>query len=805
MTVDEQIQEQILWEHECIRRGSDRYYAQQDRLKSSGQGDQADNMSLLLRDRIEDVALELETIHKTTVGKGAGTNWLLDRALVEGDYHRLAFIGMKVVFQVMLMPRNNTVLKICLDIASRLEADVKCIIFEAMHPNYYAVVNNSFKTQKVKDYKHRHKVMMLKYNEFDIGWHDWTQANKAHIGSKVLLAIMNVFDDIIYVHKQWERGKGTAILKTTEEFEVWTEEFEKVRSIMHPFLLPLKIPPRAWTQGKGGGYYTPQMTARLPFVKTRGKAHTDYVKQHPMEHHTDAINKMQRTAWKVNNEVLEVQKLVYEKGLKVGIPSSQELVVPSFPEHLKSIEKDTLTEAQRKEVSNWKARAKAVHGKEQERKGQVLAFMQSHALAKELEDWEEFYFAYNADFRGRIYCATSGLSPQGADAAKGLLQFAKGVELGESGVYWLAVQGANTYGNDKLKYDDRVQWVMDNEDYIHRVVDDPISAREFWGNADKPYQFLAFCFEWARSDYGRDPKTKGYLPVGLDGSCNGLQHFSAMLRDDVGAKATNLCNSELPSDIYQDVADVCMKKLQAEFDDCGDARAKIWLRVGVNRKCAKRPVMTLPYGATQESARHYIMEYVQANWGKFNLSEKHQWEFAVYLTPILWESIGEVVVAARAAMSWLKKCVGPEYSHWVTPLGFPVYQYYKKVESILIATMLNGSLSLSLKDVEQPGLPNSYAQKNGVSPNFVHSIDSTHMVMTINDTDFHSYAMIHDDFGTHAGRTEELFTSIRKTFKELYTKYDPLQEWAEQVGKECPLIKGVYDINDITDAAYFFG
>ena len=294
----------------------------------------------------------------------------------------------------------------------------------------------------------------------------------------------------------------------------------------------------------------------------------------------------------------------------------------------------------------------------------------------------------------------------------------------------------------------------------------------------------------------------GRIPVGLDGSCNGLQHFSAMLRDEVGAKATNLANSDLPADIYGEVATVTTEKLRQS----DHPYAKIWLRVGVNRYCTKRPVMTLPYGATQQSARQYIMEYVIANWTKFDLDDKLQFEMAKFLTPILWQSIGEVVIAARGAMSWLQKQIPQDFVAWVTPIGFPVYQYYQKVNSVEIRTQLNGGCRLWVQDYED-ATPNRIGQRNGVAPNFVHSIDSTHMVMTINAMDKECLAMIHDDFGTHAGHTQKLFTEIRSTFCKLYTEHNPLTDWANQLDIDVDTMPriGTYDINDIKAAEYFFG
>lgn len=44
------------------------------------------------------------------------------------------------------------------------------------------------------------------------------------------------------------------------------------------------------------------------------------------------------------------------------------------------------------------------------------------------------------------------------------------------------------------------------------------------------------------------------LPIHQDGSCNGLQHYAALGRDEDGAKEVNLLFAEKPADIYSSVA-----------------------------------------------------------------------------------------------------------------------------------------------------------------------------------------------------------------------------------------------------------
>jgi len=48
-----------------------------------------------------------------------------------------------------------------------------------------------------------------------------------------------------------------------------------------------------------------------------------------------------------------------------------------------------------------------------------------------------------------------------------------------------------------------------------------------------------------------------------DGSCSGIQHYSAILRDPVGSAAVNLAPDTKPHDIYKDVAEVAKIKLES--------------------------------------------------------------------------------------------------------------------------------------------------------------------------------------------------------------------------------------------------
>jgi hypothetical protein len=68
-----------------------------------------------------------------------------------------------------------------------------------------------------------------------------------------------------------------------------------------------------------------------------------------------------------------------------------------------------------------------------------------------------------------------------------------------------------------------------------------------------------------------------------------------------------------------------------------------------------------------------------------------------YLAQVVWQSIGDVVIAARAAMSWLQTATrlashnGIDELWWTTPAGFEARQSYKEMDYKRLDTTFLGS------------------------------------------------------------------------------------------------------------------
>jgi DNA-directed RNA polymerase len=300
-----------------------------------------------------------------------------------------------------------------------------------------------------------------------------------------------------------------------------------------------------------------------------------------------------------------------------------------------------------------------------------------------------------------------------------------------------------------------------------------------------------------------------------------------MLRDPVGGRAVNLVPSDVPEDIYQRVADVCTRRLRglATLGDNNSAGATNWLNLfdevlgrdaGMPRALSKKPVMTLPYGSTTSACTQSIFHWVYANASTF-FPKNTNFRHAIYLSPILWDSISEVVIAARAAMAWIQAsssilskqgyCI--EYK---SPLNFPVKQANPKLKIRRINTIIGGRVQVNYGT--ELGQLNVRKMRQGSSPNLIHSMDASHMMMCVNaglDRGIHSYAMIHDDFGVHASRIDEWQGIIRKTFVQLHTEHDILAEFKalHETRHDITLpdlpSKGTLDLNGVIDSPYFFG
>ena len=639
--------------------------------------------------------------------------------------------------------------------------------------------------------------------------------------------------------------------KTLEFIRKYNEDYGYYR----PVTLPMVIPPKDWDNLYQGGYYT----LSLPLIKSKfqSEKQVEAVAQGDLSRVFQSINTLQSVPWRINQRVLEFARAVVDTPLGESVfPYQRD---PGKPEWTPEdglgddLESRKIRLENRRELALWhKARAR---GRSKEL--QVRACLD---LGHRFRTFPRLYFPHQVDFRGRIYSSPLWLSPQGPDYSRGLLEFAEGVELGTVGAYWLYVHAANTFGYDKVSLDERVQWVVDHLDDILATAQDPWDNR-WWltGDPKKHLQFLAACFE-IQGYHEVGPTYKSRIPVAVDGSCNGLQHLSAMLLDEVGGQHTNLVPSDKPADIYAEVARQALGILRdwasayetpeaarAAYDaqdeeyrakwagkrpKDGDQRTQwaddrsawwktaaahwgnLWVSWGhLNRSAVKRCVMITPYGGTQQAMMEYLREYY--NEVDQVLAPEAETKGLIVLTKAVVTAIGRVVVASKDAMEWLQKCAGVFDGPvaWTVPSGFVCFQDYRNVRSEIVATRVSGKIRKYTFGVETED-PDKAKAKQGIAPNVIHSLDASALVDTValgTQEGITAWSMIHDSYATHAARMPVLNHCLRKAFVETYSRKCVLSDLRDQWVSQCPQgefpevpQKGALDLRRVMRSKYFF-
>ena len=644
--------------------------------------------------------------------------------------------------------------------------------------------------------------------------------------------------------------KERRYLKPTQKTLSWIAQTNEHMACFSPSFLPCVIPPKHWSNPFNGGYHTNQIKP-LSLVKTPITAYLEELENRPTAMSTTyaAVNAMQDTAWRINTKVLDVALYFWEIGNgSAGLPTREE------PEHPLCPVCGGIVENNHACFKNGKNSEKLVYWKKEMRKYyNSLTVLYSKRfqtaeilhIAQLFRNEKAIYFPYQLDFRGRAYAVPVFLNPQGCALAKSLLEFAEGMPIDTpEAEEWFYIHGANLFGEDKISFSERCQWVEKNHDKIIASASNPLDNR-WWCSADDPFSFLAWCFEYK----GYKEQGANFLShccISMDGSCNGLQHFSAMLRDEIGGKSVNLVPQEKPADIYSDVAEKVREKVEKIYNDPNinpeeKRLAKQWLDWGITRKITKRAVMIVPYSGTEMAAREYILDAIyeqdealaQAALDGIDIENKQipwktayeKWDAKNFIAPLVWEAINETVIAARAAMDWLQKVAKLASEEglpivWETPTGFPVLQAYPNTRSRRVKTCVREE-TLYFYLQERPNEItkdiDKIRQKNAIAPNLIHSLDASVMMLTIEACKakgINSFGMIHDSYGTHAKMASDMAKILRQVFISLYESHDILSEFEGFIKDILPKdrhqdipakpSKGNLDLNLIQQSKYFF-
>lgn len=559
------------------------------------------------------------------------------------------------------------------------------------------------------------------------------------------------------------------------------------------------------------------------FIKHAGKSVLSQINPEDTPIPLDAVNRLQRCGWVINQDVYKVFKHFYKAGNSPKAFPHQDETKPKVSRSGLATEAAFIIEGAEKMGGNT------------------------------------FYHQYNCDFRGRIYPLSAFLNEQSSDRSKGILLFDEPKPLGEDGLYWLLVHTANVWGEDKLALDDRAQFVQDHFNEWESYAEDPINNTG-WMDADKPWSFLAAVMELNKLQYAEGDVSEFLcaLPVFVDGSNNGVQHMAALTLDEKTAPLVNLVPQNLPGDVYMAVCDAVYEQVKvdynpdlddalmtflgrldalvsdldeiphsdkkARFDQIAELRAEYNLKeLAPNyfmkitdkkkrRKMVKRPVMTLGYGGTRGGFAGMIMEDNKQE-SQYFRNMQHCW--ARYFGDLIYFTCrGNETTEARlpglAMMLDLFEGLAKDASEsnskltWRTPVtNFPVTQHYMKAKTKRVEFRYKGDLmKLNVQFYEEMSLDKT-KQKTSAAPNVIHSFDSAHLQMTVVGHEFRT-ATIHDSFGCLPADMGELFVGVRETFVDFYETNPLASLLSQRNAMERMPQQGSLNLEDVIKSDFSF-
>ncbi|CAD8112182.1 unnamed protein product [Paramecium primaurelia] len=567
--------------------------------------------------------------------------------------------------------------------------------------------------------------------------------------------------------------------------------------------LPMIYPPAKWMDTQIGGYYLkPTNLIRIQDQSLQ----EDAAKRANLQNLYDILDNISKVAWRVNNKVLNIAMQVWEQGGGIAeVPKRQH-------------DKTYVFEHQIKECKSYEEKYQLLKKIQSQRDLYSLQcdFTLKLGVALAFNGCSKIYFPHNMDFRGRLYPIPPHLNHMGPDIARGLLEFSEGKKLGKSGLRWLKIHLANKMGKDKLSMADREDYVDQNIDSIIKCAEDPIKYQD-WAQLEDAWQSLAAMFDYVAAIKSPNPEEYvSHLHVHQDGSCNGLQHYAALGRDVEGATQVNLANTSKPGDVYTHVAGMVERRVEFDAKDplSKDHIIALKLQNQIKRKIVKQTVMTSVYGVTFIGAREQIHRQLKDK-GIIGDDDHLQYQASIYLARITLDAIKDLFEGAHKIKQWLIKCatiISNENQpvSWITPLGLPVIQPYRSLNKYDEVKTLISNVSI---EADAANLPiNKVKQRSAFPPNFIHSLDSTHLMYSSIEClkQGITFAAVHDSYWTHACHVDKLNELLRDQFVRLHSQ-PLLEDLRDSFQRRFPHLefppipeRGQFDLEKVKQSVYFF-
>jgi len=607
------------------------------------------------------------------------------------------------------------------------------------------------------------------------------------------------------------------------------------RALVIPLDLPMIVKPKDCNEETSGGYLLNDIEYSEPLINKKifynlpseiGKKNKIFF----------SLNKMMSTAYKINKDLLDY--------LVNNNEFHKLLIDTNFQHKYGNLEKRT--KYQEKEYQRFLSKK--------------LLEEYIIKIASTFSNVPEIYFPLRLDQRGRIYPRSVYFHYQGHELAKALLQFANPDYIDRNdieSIEYLKAYGASCFGNglNKKSLKKRVEWVNNNWDNILNFENNVLVSE-----ADDKFLFLSFCLEMRSYENFLNnenaKKFKTFIPIQLDGTCNGFQHLAMLSNETKLFETLNLNKSSSkddPKDFYQTIVDQVNVQIEMRLNsdslkipenvELKESYERL-LDIGINRKIVKPAIMNKPYNATNRTLVKYIKDSLEFHHSDEVTTKNSKEELVIYkrgwynipgandsskassgfkedniklinhkdivnLVELIFEiiyvkypKIKELNLYLNNMVTILNKLNLPVV--WNLPHGLKISQNYliQKKKKIEPFTYLKSSITLTttIKDSIDKN-----KQVLAFMPNLIHSLDSSSLVLLYHsyyhtiisekesEIPFVNFYSVHDCYGITAKYARLLINILRSVYIELYSNNKYIATFDEDIIK---MILNTFNIDD---------
>jgi len=465
-----------------------------------------------------------------------------------------------------------------------------------------------------------------------------------------------------------------------------------------------------------------------------------------------------------------------------------------------------------------------------------------------------FYLTTHADWRGRLYTDSFYLTYQGSDLSNSLVNFWDGEPLTETGKDYFYICGANSCddeGLSKKSYEDRINWVEKNYDKIIKLDRDLISKAK---NIFSFTSFCLNMRELDR-DPKWIVKTPLFLDATCSGMQH-LAAILKDVELGAMVNLSSSTEHDTPADVYTYLLKYINEAIHKYGEDNSEfSHFKLieLTRQIVKNPIMTKVYNVTRYGISQQ-LQNKMVSYIEnveneiidkfidnlesyeyasnaakldnnKTKSKFKKVNKSQEESVtskvknnkkyVYLAPGL---NGKSVRISRADVMQIAKIIDGQifivfptlndiYKYftditdimsdlglpiwWITPTGMKITQHYlKTIENKATINLFNTTKKLVMRNIVNE--LNKPSQVQGIIPNIIHSLDSSHLVKVVikaKNKGLSQIITVHDCFGTHPNKMETLFQIVKSEFIIIYSKEEFLKNFHTNIIRAIKLNK----------------